>query len=184
MTNNSQTPGEYDAVLGGNSPPPIYGAVLGGIEGLNRRLEIGNTQQRIDSLPDALKYGDAGIDLLIDALNDGEIEVRAKAFQLLKDVESEKVKQIVNKGIPLKKGDKLYCVYASDIDYHDGFLYIIDSIEKAENTYYDTEPQLIARYVDKDKAEAVAEDLHQTILRGTKLSEFCRRYRLTIDMHL
>ncbi|MGB6298915.1 MAG: hypothetical protein WBF90_22435, partial [Rivularia sp. (in: cyanobacteria)] len=96
----------------------------------------------------------------------------------------EKVKQIVNKGIPLKKGDKLYCVYASDIDYHDGFLYIIDSIEKAENTYYDTEPQLIARYVDKDKADEVAEDLHQTILRGTKLSEFCRRYRLTIDMHL
>ncbi len=101
MTNNSQSPREYDAVLGGNSPPPIYSAVLGGIEGLKRRLETGNTQQQIKSLADAIKYGDAGIDLLIDALNDGEIEVRAKAFQLLQDVDSEKVKQIINKGIPL-----------------------------------------------------------------------------------
>ena len=94
MTNNSQSPREYDAVLGGNSPPPIYGAVLGGIEGLNRRLETGNTQQRVDSLADAIKYGDAGIDLLIEALDDEEIEIRAKAFQLLQNIDSKKVSSI------------------------------------------------------------------------------------------
>lgn len=58
MTNNSQSPREYDAVLSGNYPPPIYGAVLGGIEGLQRRLETGNTRQRVESLADALKYGE------------------------------------------------------------------------------------------------------------------------------
>lgn len=34
MSENSQNPREYDAVLGGNSPPPIDGAVLGVIEGV------------------------------------------------------------------------------------------------------------------------------------------------------
>ena len=63
MSENNQYPREYDAVLGGNSPPPVDGVVLGGIEGLKRRLETGNTQQRVDSLDDVVKYGDAGIDL-------------------------------------------------------------------------------------------------------------------------
>ena len=184
MMNNSQSPREYDAVLGGNSPPPIDGAVLGGIEGLKRRLETGNTQQRVDCLADALKYGDAGIDLLIDALNDRKIKVRAKAFQLLQNVELEKVKQVIDKGIPLKKGDKLYYVYASDIDYNDEFYNLLDSFEKAENSCYAGECQLIhpiARYAYKNQAQAVAEDLHQTILKGNKLSEFCRRYNLQIN---
>lgn len=107
----SQNPREYDAVLGGNSPPPIHGAVLGGIEGLNRRLKTGNKQQQIESLASALKYGDAGIDLLIEALNDEEIKVRAKAFQLLQNVESEKAQKAIANLMRLNIGDKVYCVY-------------------------------------------------------------------------
>ncbi len=160
MTNNSQSPREYDAVLGGNSPPPISGAVLGGIEGLKRRLETGNTQQRVDCLADAIKYGDAGIDLLIEALDDEEIEVRAKAFQLLQDVDSEKVRQIVNKGIPLKKGDKLYSVYESIIDYNDYCYDLIDYIDD-EDDYYDFEGQLLSQHILKENAEAVALDYHR-----------------------
>ncbi|MGB3638132.1 MAG: hypothetical protein WBA39_11240 [Rivularia sp. (in: cyanobacteria)] len=159
MTNNSQSPREYDAVLGGNSPPPIYGAVLGGIEGLKGRLETGNKQQRVESLADALKYADAGIDLLIEALDDGEIEIRAKAFQLLQDVDSEKVKQIVNKGIPLKKGDKLYSVYESIIDYNDYCYDLIDYIDD-EDDYYDFEGQLLSQHILKENAEAVALKYH------------------------
>ena len=34
MTNNQNQPREYDAVLGGQSPPPVEGAILGGIEGV------------------------------------------------------------------------------------------------------------------------------------------------------
>ena len=159
MTNNSQSPREYDAVLGGNSPPPIYGAVLGGIEGLKGRLETGNKQQRVESLADAIKYGDAGIDLLIEALNDGEIEIRAKAFQLLQNVESGKVKQIINKGIPLKKGDKLYSVYESIIDYNDYCYDLIDYIDD-EDDYYDFEGQLLSQHISKENAEAVALKYH------------------------
>lgn len=184
MSENNQNPSEYDAVLGGNNPPPVDGVVLGGIEGLKRRLETGNTQQRVNSLSDVVKYGDAGVDLLIDALEDSEIHVRAKSFEILNNQNSEKAQQIINKGIPLKKGDKLYCVYASDIDYNDEFYNLLDSLEKVENSCYAGECELIhpiTRYVYKNEAEAVAEDLHQTILRGKKLSEFCRRYSLQIN---
>ena len=186
MSENNQNPREYDAVLGGNSPPPVDGVVLGGIEGLQRRLETGNIQQRVDSLADAVKYGDAGVDLLINALEDSEIQVRAKAFEILKDNNSEKVQEIVEKGIPLRKGDKLYCVYASDIDYNDEFYNILDSFEKAENSCYAGECELIHKiscYVYKNQAKAVAKSLHQTILSCTKLSEFCRRYNLQINEH-
>lgn len=111
MSENSRNPRKYDAVLGGNSPPPIHAAVLGGIEGLQQRLSTGNTRQRIEILASALKYGDAGIDLLIDALNDGEIEVREKAFQLLQDVDLEKAQKSITNGMRLNVGDKIYCVY-------------------------------------------------------------------------
>ena len=183
MSENNQHPREYDAVLGANSPPPENGVVLGGVEGLKRRLETGNIQQRVDCLADAAKYGDAGVDLLINALEDSEIQVRAKAFEILKDNNSEKVQEIVEKGIPLRKGDKLYCVYASDIDYNDEIYHLLDSFEKAENSYYTRECHLIhpiARYAYKNEAEAVTEDFHQTILRGAKISDFFRQYNLNL----
>ncbi|MEL6461335.1 MAG: GUN4 N-terminal ARM-like repeat domain-containing protein, partial [Cyanobacteria bacterium J06621_15] len=138
MSKNNQRPRDYDVVLGGNNPPPINGVVLGGIEGLKRRLETGNTQQRVDCLADAVKYGNKGIDLLINALEDSEIRIRAKAFEILKNQDSEKVQQIVKKGILLRKGDKLYSVYESIIDYNDYCYDLIDYID-SEDDYYDFE---------------------------------------------
>ncbi|MBW4605077.1 MAG: hypothetical protein KME29_37400 [Calothrix sp. FI2-JRJ7] len=38
MTNNQNQPREFDAVRGGETPPPIQGAVLGGIKGVKQRL--------------------------------------------------------------------------------------------------------------------------------------------------
>jgi len=72
-------------------------------------------------------------------------------------------------------------VYASDIDYDDEFFDVLDSFEKAENSCYAGECELIhpiVNYVYKDEAKAVAEDLHQTILRGTRISDFFRKYSL------
>lgn len=65
MPENSNQPREDDAVLGGENPPPIVGVVLGGIEGVNRRLDsIEPTEVRIAALSDALKYGREGRELL------------------------------------------------------------------------------------------------------------------------
>jgi hypothetical protein len=96
MNNNSDRPKEYDLVLGGNNPLPIDGVVLGGIEGVKSRLASNNIQSQIDALSEAFNYGDVGLDLVIDALNNYRREVRQNAYQLLQQREEVKAKQAVS----------------------------------------------------------------------------------------
>ncbi|MEM7712607.1 MAG: hypothetical protein AAF349_03350 [Cyanobacteria bacterium P01_A01_bin.68] len=188
MSENNQHPREYDAVLGGNSPPPVNGVVLGGVEGLKRRLETGNTQQRVDSLADAVKYDDAGVDLLIEALKDADIEVRAKAYELLKNQDSKKARKSIVNGIPLNIGDKVYCVYQSSLSYGDDWYYLDNEItdfyeedypfykacigDKEGYSFYITDsqkdidldeyydPKLIFIFFDESEAQKAAKSLH------------------------
>ena len=53
MTNNQNQPREFDAVIGGEAPPPVQGVVLGGIEGIKRRLSSSNIEARIAALSEA-----------------------------------------------------------------------------------------------------------------------------------
>ncbi|MDZ7966157.1 MAG: STM4015 family protein [Nostoc sp. DedSLP03] len=84
MTDNQNQPRDYDAVLGGQSPPPIDGVVLGGIEGIKRCLSNPVANVRIAALSEALKYGNAGLDILIQALQDKSKLVQRFAYRLLK----------------------------------------------------------------------------------------------------
>ncbi|OYD86859.1 hypothetical protein CDG77_32615 [Nostoc sp. 'Peltigera membranacea cyanobiont' 213] len=84
MTNNQNQPRDYDAVLGGQSPLPVDGVVLGGIEGVKRSLSNPVIEVRIAALSEALKYGDAGLDILIQALQDKSRLVQRFAYRLLK----------------------------------------------------------------------------------------------------
>ncbi|PHM09510.1 STM4015 family protein [Nostoc sp. 'Peltigera malacea cyanobiont' DB3992] len=84
MTDKQNQPRDYDAVLGGQSPPPVDGVVLGGIEGVKRCLSNPVTQVRVAALSEALKYGDAGLDVLIQALQDKSRLVQRFAYRLLK----------------------------------------------------------------------------------------------------
>lgn len=93
MTNNQNQPNQYDAVLGGNAPPPIHGAVLGGIEGVKRRLASSNVEAQIAALNDALNYGDAGLDTLIKTLKHESTRIRQCSYKLLQDKEETHVKQ-------------------------------------------------------------------------------------------
>ncbi|BAY82605.1 pentapeptide repeat protein [Calothrix parasitica NIES-267] len=83
MTNNQNQPNKYDAVLGGNSPPPIHGAVLGGIEGVKKRLLSSDVDVQISALNDALNYGDVGLDLVIEALENESEKIRNHAYKAL-----------------------------------------------------------------------------------------------------
>ncbi len=76
-------PREYDAVLGGGNPIPIYGAVLGGIEGVKRRLANPVADIRAIAITQAANYGKEGLDLIIVALNDTSGIVRGVAYQTL-----------------------------------------------------------------------------------------------------
>ncbi len=95
MTNNQNQPNQYDAVLGGNAPPPIHGAVLGGIEGVKRRLASSNVEAQIAALNDALNYGDVGLDTLIKTLQHDSARIRQYSYKLLQDKEETQVKQVL-----------------------------------------------------------------------------------------
>ncbi|GET39491.1 formylglycine-generating enzyme family protein [Microseira wollei] len=97
---NENQPREYDAVLGGKSEIPLYAAVLGGILGVKTRLASPIVEVRIAALKDALKYGEAGLDLMIEAWRDESMQVKLAAFSLLRDRNEEKVKQNLDKFLP------------------------------------------------------------------------------------
>ena len=92
MSDNPQEPREYDAVLGGENPPPIDGAVLGGIEGVKRRLASKVVEVRIAALREALNYANAGLDLVIEALDDESTLLKDAAVDLLSDREETKAR--------------------------------------------------------------------------------------------
>jgi hypothetical protein len=84
MTENPDRPKEFDAVLGGQAPDPDgNAAVLGGLEGVKRRLASASVEQRIAQLKEAIEYGAPGLDLVIQALKDEAKQVRWAAYSLL-----------------------------------------------------------------------------------------------------
>lgn len=56
-------------------------------------MELGSEQQRIDALLDAFEYGDAGLYLIVQALDDPSQFVREAADLLLTENQSERAKK-------------------------------------------------------------------------------------------
>ncbi|MDY6804962.1 MAG: LamG-like jellyroll fold domain-containing protein [Cyanobacteriota bacterium] len=84
MRKEEKIPRKYDAVKGGKKPPPTRGAVLGGIEGVKMRLNSTEVKVRAAAVVEAIKYGEAGLDLIIQALKDRDSLVRKTAKNCLK----------------------------------------------------------------------------------------------------
>jgi len=99
MSENQQ-PREYDAVLGGNSPILEGAAVLGGIEGVKVRLKNPEPQVRIAALKQAVNYGEQGLDLVIQALENELPQIQIQAYALLISRTELKVKQSLQKFNP------------------------------------------------------------------------------------
>ena len=71
MAENPHQPRKYDAVLGGQAPLAADGAaVLGGMAGVKQRLARGGVKQRVDGLLNAFEYGQEGLDLVIQSIED------------------------------------------------------------------------------------------------------------------
>ncbi|OYD86682.1 hypothetical protein CDG77_33675 [Nostoc sp. 'Peltigera membranacea cyanobiont' 213] len=101
MPENQNQPREYDAVLGGQVTPPVAGVVLGGIDAVKQRLASVSLEQRIAALADALKYGEAGLELIIQTLTDVSPEIQLTAENLLFQHRIEpRVKQALQKYNP------------------------------------------------------------------------------------
>ena len=105
--NNPNQPREDDAVLGGHAPPLVDGVVLGGIEGVKMRLASAVLQQRVTALSEALKYGEAGLDLVIQRLQDESKRLQFAAYSLLKERQEPRVKQQLQNYLPWFEFDVL-----------------------------------------------------------------------------
>ncbi|UBF26335.1 hypothetical protein K9N68_33365 [Kovacikia minuta CCNUW1] len=185
-------PQATDGILGGQTPPPINSATLGGIEGLQQQMTIAPPEQRSQLLSTALNYGEAGVDLVIATLNNDPIlTVRATAYQSLQSVDSEKAKAAIANGILLNPGDQVYGVYKSAIQFNDEFFRLnpelqdldfmnetnweefgyadYESFCTSEDNYNGGEidsyiPKRVAHYISREEAEAAAEQLHQKLV--------------------
>ncbi|MEH2462094.1 GUN4 domain-containing protein [Nostoc sp.] len=93
MMNHPQQPREFDAVLGDQSPVLEGAAVLGGIEGVKLRLINPDPKVKIAALEQALNYGEQGLDLLIQTLNDNNLEIQNAAYLLLRYRTETRVKK-------------------------------------------------------------------------------------------
>ncbi|MBE9129868.1 MULTISPECIES: LamG domain-containing protein [unclassified Coleofasciculus] len=100
MANKSNQPRNDDAVLGGYNPPPRSGMVLGGIQGVKVRLSSPFVEERIAAASEALKYGDAGLDLILQALQDDSGQVRRIAHLLLWERTEPHVRQAIQNYAP------------------------------------------------------------------------------------
>jgi hypothetical protein len=94
MTSSFNQPQNHDAVLGSQDTVPASGVVLGGFDGVKRRL-ASSAKHRIEALPEALKYGQRGLFLVVRALNDPSAEVQQAAYVLLQERPEPRVQQAV-----------------------------------------------------------------------------------------
>jgi hypothetical protein len=99
MVNENNQPRKFDAVLGGDSPI-ITDAVIGGIERIKKRFQSEFIEDRQEALDDALKYGEEGIDVIIQALQDTSGRVRRYACKLLRDRDELKAVESLQKYRP------------------------------------------------------------------------------------
>jgi hypothetical protein len=94
-------PYQSDAVLGGQNPPPVNAAILGGLAGAKQRLESESTVAKIQALKDTIQYGTDGIILALDALADPNDDVKRFARRLLRTQAGEEGKAALLEREPL-----------------------------------------------------------------------------------
>ena len=82
---NLDQPKPYDAVRGGQLPPPVGGVVLGGLAGVKHRLSSSVSEHRIAALRETLNYGDAGLKIVIKICQSETGQVRRAACDLVRD---------------------------------------------------------------------------------------------------
>ena len=88
-------PKAQDTVFGGQAETPLGSLVLGGIEGVKRRLASPAIALKVTALREALNYGDAGLNLVLQNLQNESIKVQRTAQLLLWHSSEPHVHQIL-----------------------------------------------------------------------------------------
>jgi WD40 repeat protein len=117
MADNPNQPREYDAVKGGQDPAlaPASGVVLGGLEGVKRRLRSVIVEARVAALSETVRYGETGLDLVIQALKDESEQVQRIAYTLLLEIAQPRVRQALREYNPYLGFECLYSLTGSEL---------------------------------------------------------------------
>ena len=91
MTEETRQPRPYDLILGGNGPDISTAPVLGGFEGVIKNLQHDSENIKIQALIQSIEYGEAGLDLVIKALQNTSPKIKRSAYHLLKDRTEQQV---------------------------------------------------------------------------------------------
>ncbi|MDZ8105323.1 MAG: WD40 repeat domain-containing protein [Nostoc sp. DedQUE12a] len=100
MAKKQNQPKQYDAVLGTQNSAPVGSMILGGLEGVKSRLKSVDIEVQTAALKEALNYGEAGLDLVIQAWQYESGKLKWAAYSLLRHREEAKVKQSLQQHNP------------------------------------------------------------------------------------
>jgi ARM-like repeat domain, GUN4-N terminal len=76
-------PNEFDAVLGNQGIAAQGSMILGGVEGIKQRLNSHSLQVKIAALEEAVNYGTAGLQVLLEYLDDRDLQIQNRVYELL-----------------------------------------------------------------------------------------------------
>ena len=76
-------PNEFDAVLGNQDIAAQGSMALGGLAGIKQRLNSHSLQAKVAALEDAVNHGTAGLQILIEYLDDKDLQVQDRVYELL-----------------------------------------------------------------------------------------------------
>lgn len=89
------SPQSTDVILGGHSVAPIGAVILGGFDGIKRRLLSPDPTLRQQAVTEAMRQGDRGLPWVMRALYDAAPTVQQIAYQLLRDRSEPEVQQAI-----------------------------------------------------------------------------------------
>lgn len=96
-----------DVFVSVNNKSPSDGLILGGLEGVQRRLESEEEEIRIAALSEAKNYEKAGLDLIITALEDKSPKVFQASYSYLKNKTELNIKEALQKVLPLDSSENI-----------------------------------------------------------------------------
>lgn len=76
-------PTEFDAVLGNQGIAAQGSMILGGVEGIKQRLNSHSLQVKLAALEDAINYGAAGLRVLLEYIDDRNLQIQNRVYELL-----------------------------------------------------------------------------------------------------
>lgn len=167
-------PRDNDVVLGNQSSTLGGNAVLGGIGGVKWRLSLekkpgqpDNLKQRIAALSEAVNYGQSGMDLLIQALEDDSWLIHQTAYVLLEKYSQAKVQQALERYSSRVAKELIKCYEAGERNFNQAKLSgaYLQRVNLSEANF--SEANLSEAYLKQAYLSGV--NFNKTILKGANL---------------